>query len=360
MTTVPVHGLTAEVVVERGTFRLDATLDAPAGGVVAVLGPNGSGKSTLLAALAGLLPLGAGRIELDGAVLDDGGDTFVAPRRRRIGLMFQDYLLFPHLSVVDNVAFGPRSQGRSRADARTTATEALRQLRIEDLANRRPASLSGGQAQRVALARALAAEPGLLLMDEPLAALDVGTRREVRTELRRQLATSGVPTVLVTHDPVDAMVLADQLVVVESGRVVQRGTPSEVARRPASEYVGALVGLTLLRGDATDGTVALASGGQLQIAERSLSGAVLVAVRPESVGVHREHPEGSARNVWRGKIVDVTDLHGRIRLDVVGPPDIAVDVTAAAVAELALTHGADVWLSLKATEPDVYADPSGS
>ena len=360
MRKVPGRGLIAEVVVERGSFRLDVAFGAPTGGVVAILGPNGSGKSTLLAVLAGLLPLGAGRIVLDGDVLDDGEDTFVAPQRRRIGLMFQDYLLFPHLSVVDNVAFGPRSQGRPRADARAAATDVLRQLRIEDLASRRPASLSGGQAQRVALARALAAEPGLLLMDEPLAALDVGTRREVRTELRRQLAASGVPTVLVTHDPVDAMVLADQLVVIEAGRVVQRGTPGEVARRPASEYVGALVGLTLLRGEAMDGTVQLFGGGQLQIADRSLRGVVLVAVRPESIGVHQEHPQGSARNVWRGTIADVTDLHGRIRLDVVGPPDVAVDVTAAAVAELELASGVDVWLSLKATEPDVYTDPTGS
>ena len=353
-------GLTAHVELERGSFHLEVSLVAPPGAVVAVLGPNGSGKSTLLAALAGLIPLSAGSIALDEDVWDDADAHFVAPRERRVSLMFQDYLLFPHLSVADNVAFGPRSQGRSRRESRSVALDALTRLHLADLANRRPSTLSGGQAQRVALARALAADPRLLLVDEPLAALDAGTRRTVRSELRRQLATAGVPTVLVTHDPVDAMVVADQLVVLEAGRVVQRGTPSEVARRPASDYVGALVGVTLLRGDADNGTVALSRGGQLQIVDRSLRGAVLVAVRPESVGVHRERPEGSARNVWRGRVTDVTDLHGRIRLDVVGPPDVAVDVTAAAVAELGLTHGAEVWLSLKATEPDVYADPSGS
>jgi molybdate transport system ATP-binding protein len=351
-------GLTGRVQVERAAFRLDVELTAPPGAVLALLGPNGSGKSTLLSAVAGLIPLSGGHLELDGVVLDDAGNRFVSPQRRRVGLMFQDYLLFPHLSVVDNVGFGPRSLGSSRAQSRETARQMLRRLRIEDLAQRKPGSLSGGQAQRVALARALACDPQLLLMDEPLAALDAGTRREVRSELRRHLSAIGVTTVMVTHDPVDAMVLADHLVVLEAGRVVQRGTPSEVARRPASDYVGALVGMTLLRGTATDGTVNLTGGAQLQIVDHTLSGPVLVAVRPESVGVHRDRPEGSPRNVWRGVIADLTDLHGRVRLDVLGPPDVAVDVTAAAVADLRLAVGAQVWLSLKATEPAVYADPA--
>ncbi len=354
----PTSGLSGRVQVERGAFQLDVELTASAGGVLALLGPNGSGKSTLLLAVAGLVPLSGGHLELDGVVLDDAGGRFVRPQRRRVGLMFQDYLLFPYLNVIDNVAFGPRSLGSSRTNAREAAHETLRLLRIDDLAQRKPESLSGGQAQRVALARALAADPKLLLMDEPLAALDAGTRREVRAELRRHLSVVGVATIMVTHDPVDAMVLADHLVVLEAGRVVQRGTPSEVARRPASDYVGALVGLTLLRGTANDGTVSLTDGAHLQIADDTLSGSVLVAVRPESVGVHRDRPEGSARNVWRGVIADITDLHGRVRLDVLGPPDVAVDVTAAAVADLHLAVGADVWLSLKATEPAVYADPT--
>jgi molybdate transport system ATP-binding protein len=351
-------GLVAHVVVDRGDFRLDAQVSAPVGSVVALLGPNGSGKSTLLSALAGLIPLASGRIDLDGVLLDDSASKAVPAQQRRVTLMFQDYLLFPHLNVVENVAFGPRSQGIARADARKRAHEVLDSLQIADLALRRPATLSGGQAQRVALARALAADPRLLLMDEPLAALDAASKKQVRAELRRQLIGLGVPTVLVTHDPVDAMVLADHLLVLEAGRVVQRGTPADVARHPASDYVGALVGLTLLRGQATDGSVTLDNGGVLHVADVTLSGRVLVAVRPESVSVHRLAPEGSPRNVWHGTVADVTDLHGRVRLDVVGPPDLAVDVTAAAVADLQLRPGSAVWLSLKATDLEVYPAPT--
>jgi molybdate transport system ATP-binding protein len=360
VTSAASPGLVARVVVERDSFLLDADLAAPVGSVVALLGPNGSGKSTLLSALAGLVPLSSGRIVLDGTVLDDGATTTVPAQQRRVALMFQDYLLFPHLSVLDNVAFGPRSQGVSRARARDQAQAVLESLQLADLAQRRPGTLSGGQAQRVALARALASDPRLLLMDEPLAALDAASKKQVRAELRRRLVALGVPTVVVTHDPVDAMVLADQLLVLEGGRVVQRGTPGDVARHPASDYVGALVGLTLLRGRAFDGLVTLDNGGVLRIADASLSGGVLVAVRPESVSVHRLPPEGSPRNVWQGTVADVTDLHGRMRLDVVGPPDLAVDVTPAAVADLQLRPGSDVWLSLKATELEVYPATSGN
>ena len=240
--------------VARDSFTLDASISAAPGEVLAVLGPNGAGKSTLLRAVAGLLSIDSGRLELDGAVLDDPATgVFVVPERRRLGVVFQDHRLFPHLRVLDNVAFGPRSQGVPRAEARASAARWLSRLGIADLARRRPARLSGGQAQRVALARALACEPAALLLDEPLAALDVQTRAEVQGELREHLDGFAGPTLLVTHDPIEALLLATRIVVLEQGRVAQQGTPAEITSRPATPYVARLVGMNLYAGHAAGG-----------------------------------------------------------------------------------------------------------
>ena len=239
-------GLDASFTVERGGFALSIDLAVPRGQVTAIVGPNGAGKTTALRTIAGLLPPRSGHIRSAGRVLDDvATGVHVPPARRGIGVVFQDYLLFPHLSTLDNVAFGPLASGRSRDRASATAQLWLDRLAIGDLAAARPGALSGGQAQRVALARALALEPGLLLLDEPLAALDASTRLEIRTGLTEQLRDYGGSTVLVTHDPVDALTLADHVVVLERGRVVQRGTPSAVASAPRTEYVADLLGLNL-------------------------------------------------------------------------------------------------------------------
>jgi len=239
-------GLRAHVVVDRGPFALDVALDVAPGEVVGVLGPNGAGKSSLLAALAGLLPLRDGRIMLDDEVLDDpAADRFVEPRRRPVGLVFQDYLLFGTMSVRDNVAFGLRARRlASRRAAHDAADAWLDRMGLSGYGPRRPATLSGGQAQRVALARALATGPRLLLLDEPLAALDATTRVDLRTFLRATLPATGAAVLVVTHDPTDAAALADRLIVLGSGTVDAAGTPAGLAENPPTPYIAQLFGTT--------------------------------------------------------------------------------------------------------------------
>ena len=294
-------GLDARLVVRRDRFDLDLDLQVAPGSVVALLGPNGAGKSTALRALAGLLRMPAGHVRLGDRVLDADGRT-TPTDRRRVGMVFQDYLLFPHLSAADNVAFGLRSRGTPRRAAHRAAVDWLDRVGLAGLERVKPQALSGGQSQRVALARALATGPDLLLLDEPLSALDASTKLEVRTGLRRHLRDYPGCTVLVTHDALDAMVLADHLVVIEDGRVVQSGTPAEVARSPRTDYVARLVGLNLYEGfaGASPTTVKLDGGGLLQVAH-PVKGAVFVAFSPSAVSLHSRRPEGSARNVWQGR-----------------------------------------------------------
>jgi molybdate transport system ATP-binding protein len=355
VTTGHAGGLVVDAEVSRGGFTLAVALAAAPGQVLGVLGPNGSGKSTLLNALAGLIPVAAGRIVLAGRVLDDAGTgTFVEVASRPVGFVFQDYRLFPHLSVAQNVAFSPLVRGAGRQAARAAAGEWLGRLGLADLAGRKPGSLSGGQAQRVALARALAGQPQLLLLDEPLSALDAGTRFDVQAELRSHLSEFTGPCLLVTHDPLEALVLADRLLVLEAGRIVQEGTPAQVARQPATQYVAKLVGLNLYLGRADGAAVTLAGGGGFVVPDHGQHGEVLVAVRPSSVVVSSRPAEGSARNAWPARVTGLTLLADRVRLDLDGQPPALVDVTPAAVAELALSRGSQVWLSVKATDLEVY------
>ena len=344
--------LNADVTTSVGNFELSVQLSAPAGSVVAVLGPNGAGKSTLLRALAGLTALQAGVITLDGRVLDDAAGTFVPPEDRGVGVVFQDYLLFDHLSVLENVAFGPRSTGASKAAARTLAASWLERVGLSGRATAKPRLLSGGQAQRVALARALATNPQLLLLDEPLAALDVGTRADVRRNLRSHLQQFAGTTVIVTHDPLDALVLADQIVVIEAGRVSQAGPIAEVTSRPRSEYVAQLIGTNLLQGEANGHDLHVADA-HLTIADHHV-GPVYATISPSAVALHRSAPSGSPRNQWLATIASIDLLGDRVRVALAGPLDLVAEITPGAAAELGLQEGNDVWAAVKATEINVY------
>jgi molybdate transport system ATP-binding protein len=346
--------LDARVALTLGKLRLEVEIAVATGELVVLLGPNGAGKTTLLRALAGLVAVEQGRVVLDEVVLEDTEAAVRVPTERRpIGFVFQDYLLFPHLSAIENVAFGLRARGVPRAEARHRAAAWLERVGLADHAGSRPAALSGGQAQRVALARAMVADPRLLLLDEPLAALDAATRSEVRRDLRRHLASFDGTRLLVTHDPLEAMTMADRLVVLEDGHVTQTGTPAQVSAQPRSRYIAELVGVNLFRGQAAGHTVELDGGGAL-VAADGYHGEVFAAVHPHAVALHRRAPEGTPRNVWTGTAETLEVVGDRVRVRVAGQVPVIAEVTPAAASELRLADGGPVWASVKATEVSVY------
>ena len=354
-------GLRAELFVRRSaSFALEAELELPPGRTVALLGPNGAGKSTAVAAIAGLRPIDRGRIELAGGVLDDpDAGIFVPPEERRVGVVFQDYLLFPHLSALANVAFGLRSRGVGREEARDRARSWLGRVGLEGLADRRPSDLSGGQAQRVALARALAPEPELLLLDEPLSALDVSTRARLRRRLGEHLDAFAGPRLLITHEPTEAFLLAEEICVLEDGRISQSGTADEIRLRPRTRYAADLAGANLLEGTVANGEAEV-GGHRLQLADHGVTGDVLLTIPPTAVTVHRGPPEGSQRNAWRTKVERLERLGDRVRLRVGAPLPLTVEVTRASTDELGLAVGEQVWVAVKATEIGVQAEDGGS
>jgi len=346
--------LEVEAVVALDTFTLDVELSVDGHHTVAVVGPNGAGKTTLLRALAGLRALTAGRIALDGVVLDDpDAGVYVAPEHRPIGVVFQDHRLFPHLDVLANVSFGLRCRGWKRHAAERIAAQWLERVGLADRARALPRELSGGQAQRVATARAFAGDPRLLLLDEPLAALDALTRNEVRRQLVHHLTSFAGVRVLVTHDPLDAAILADTIVVLERGRVAQIGTPADITARPRTAWVAQLIGTNLYRGNLEGNVIALEGGAVLVVPEAG-RGPVFATVPPRAVVVHRDEPEGSARNSWAGVVEVIEPLGDRCRLTVVGTPSITAEISGAALAAMALVPGMVVWVAVKATEIEVY------
>ena len=347
--------LSAQISLRLGTLDLHADLDVRPGELLALLGPNGAGKSTVLRCLAGLAPVGAGRIAIDDIVVDDPStDTFIEPDERPVGFVFQNYLLFEHMSVLENVAFGLRARQMPKADAHRIAYEWLERVGLVNYAAQRPRSLSGGQAQRAALARALATTPRVLLLDEPLAALDAGTRSDVRRDLRHHLATFPGIRILVTHDPVDAYALADRVAILDEGRIVQVGTLADVTAHPRSRYVADLVGVNLVTGTVADGVLTTATGAHVVIAD-ALPGTSFAVIRPSSIALVREPASGSsARNTWHGMITDIDRLGDRVRVGVAGPLPLTAEITVEALDALSLRPGDEIYASTKATDINVY------
>jgi molybdate transport system ATP-binding protein len=361
------RGLWADIELRRTEFTLRAKLDVQPGEVVAVLGPNGAGKSTLLSVLSGGLRPDYGRVALAGRVwLDTDRGIRIPTHRRGVGLLTQNALLFPYLSVLDNVAFGPRASGARKPAARRVAERWLSEVDGLDLAARKPGQLSGGQAQRVALARALAAEPELLLLDEPFAALDIDATPAVRGLLHRVLGRQERPTVLVTHDVLDAVVLADRVLVLSNGQVVEQGPTREVLARPRAAFTARIAGLNLIPGVVSHvdsgphkgiafGDTVISGGIVEEVAESEPAVAVFA---PSAVAVHRERPHGSPRNAVAVRLTGIEPRGEVVRLraephasDVPGADvALAADVTPAAVADLGLMTGDEVWFVVKATE----------
>ena len=343
------------VVADRG-FTVDLTVEA--GEQLAVLGPNGAGKSTLLGLLAGTIRPDSGRAELGGRVLfDTATRTWLPPHARGVALLAQDPLLFPHLSVLENVAFGPRVNGAGRAEARARAEHWLAEVDVAEFATRRATELSGGQAQRVAIARALATEPELLLLDEPLAALDVSVAPAIRRLLARVLAER--TTLVVTHDLLDALLLSGRAVVLAEGAAVEDGPTEEVLQRPRTAFAARLSELNLVRGTADAEGVRLGNDLVLQglAAEPLVPGEPAVAAfAPSAVSVYLEAPQGSPRNLIRATVAEVEQRGGivRIRADDHHHHNLAADVTPHAAAELDLYPGRPVVFSLKATAVTLY------
>ncbi|MCB0874804.1 MAG: ABC transporter ATP-binding protein [Solirubrobacterales bacterium] len=346
--------LTAELVKARGAFRLDAGLEVGRGERLALVGPSGSGKSTLLRLIAGLLDPDAGLISLGGEPwFDSGAGKNVPAERRGIGFVFQDYALFPHMAAWRNVAYGLPGRRRSR---RAAAVAGLGRLGLADRSEAVPADLSGGERQRVALARALAAEPRLLLLDEPLSALDARTRAAAARELASVLDTAAVPAIVVTHDFAEAAQLADSVAVLDRGRIIQRGSPAELAAAPASGLVADLAGATVLDGVAAPGEggltrVELTGGGTIYSTEEA-SGPVSAGVFPWEIAIDpagAPAPAGSALNRLAGEVTGVTEFGNRARIGLAVPQPLAAEVTAASIERLGLGPGTPVIASWKAT-----------
>jgi len=347
-----------------GDLVIEGALEALSGETLVLVGESGSGKTTALRVLAGLLLPQEGKIELDGEVyLDTQHKLFVPPEKRSIGYVAQDYALFPHLTAIENVAFGLRASGIADATARRRAGAMLERLDIVELCGRRPSKISGGQRQRVALARALVMEPRLLLLDEPLAALDLTTRRGVRTELAKLLAALPCITVYVTHSPAEALVFGDLVAVMESGVVRQMGTRDDLLRHPRSAYVAEFLGLNLFTGrvkaHTEDGLVIVGvEGGDLYLVQPADVGETIhVVVDPREVVVSTDPPLGSARNVFVGPVEELVPeppAGERLRVSIGSKPPMVAEITRGSALIMKLAPGRIAYASFKATGARVF------
>jgi molybdate transport system ATP-binding protein len=347
--------LHARVRTQLGTLHLECDISVDANMTVAILGPNGAGKTTLLRAVAGLVAVDEGRIEVDEAVFEDTATgTWLTPEARRVGFVFQDHGLFPHLSVLDNVAFGLRARGMDRRTANAKAGAWLERVDLAKYASSRPSALSGGQSQRAALARVLVTDPQALLLDEPLAAVDASARLELRRALREHLSTFAGVRLIVTHDPLEAASLAERVVVLEDGRVTQEGTFTEVSTRPRSAWIARMAGLNLLRGAVSSDAMLLDDGPTLTVAT-DVRGPALATIQPRAIALYRSAPEGSPRNVLRCTVDGVDPEGDRWRIRLTGAFPLVAEVTPGAAADLHLAEGGEVFAVIKATEIDVYS-----
>lgn len=335
---------------------VDLAVDVESGGVLAVLGPNGAGKSTLLNLVAGLLRPDTGRVTLGDRVLSDTATGVdVPPHRRSVAMLAQEALLFPHLTAVANVAFAPRSTGTRRGQAHREAMRWLEAVDATEFADRRPHELSGGQAQRVAIARALAARPHLLMLDEPMSALDVTAAPAIRSLLRRILREQDRTALVVTHDPLDVLALADRVAVVDGGSVVETGSVREVLTRPRSAFAARIAGVNLVAGtvvaDGLDTGLGVVHG---TVDEGCRPGERAVAVfSPVAVAVYADEPHGSPRNSFRVTVADLEARGATVLVRAAGF-GLAAEITAAAVADLVLAPGSPVWFVVKATEVGIH------
>lgn len=358
-------GLDCAVAARAGALELHAALHAEPGRPLALIGANAAGKTTLLRCLAGLHRPDRGRIALDGDTwFDAAAHVDRPPHRRDVGVVPQHGVLFPHLDVAANVAYGLQAARLSRDQKRKRTADALERFGLIPLVHRRPESLSGGERQRVALARATVLDPALLLLDEPLSALDAASRVAVRASLRELLRSRDACTVLVTHDARDALELAADAAVLEDGSVVQQGTPAELAQRPRSAPVAALMGQNWLPGRAAarDGAVWTVEAGSLRVAAvadaaepPALGAPAFVLVDPRDVTLHREHPEGSAQNVVHAAVASVVDIGGPLRVTLDCHPPLFAEITRRAADALPVAPGAPIWASFKATAARAFS-----
>jgi len=359
----PVTASTSSAVTMRASVaarHFDVELELEPGERVALLGPNGAGKSTLLSVLAGVLRPDAGRATIDGRTLFDlGGGTqrWLAPWNRGVSLLAQDPLLFPHLTVLDNVAFGPRSSGQRTPAARETARRWLDEVGAAEFAARKPAQLSGGQAQRVAIARALAADPRLLLLDEPLASLDVGAAPLLRRVLRRVLADRSA--VIVTHDLLDALLLSHTIVVMEGGRIVESGPTAEVLRHPRTPFTARIAGLNMISGTSEDDAVRQPNAQLFFGVHRTpvaTGEPAIAAFSPTAVAIFTETPHSSARNILPVTISELEprDEQVRVRSTTADGATFNADVIAQTIGDLDLYPGRTVYYAVKATAVTIY------
>lgn len=347
----PRGDLVANIRVTRASgFSVDIQLTVSAGQTVALLGPNGAGKSTIVSALAGLEPLTNGSVTLGARVLENtANNTYVPSAERELGIVFQDALLFPHLNVYDNIAFGLVSRKQSPTQVASRVQEWTVRLDLDALTLRKPAQLSGGEAQRVAIARALITEPALLILDEPLAAIDASKRPRVRRVLSEYLAASAGPAIVITHDPAEAFLLADRVVIVEDGVVTHDGSAESIRLAPRTQYAADLAGVNFAIGDAAHGVITVQSH-DLHVADTTMSGAIMVNIHPRAIMLHRHQPEGSARNVWETTVERIEHLGHTVRVATSAPLPLVAEVTAAGAADIGLVVGHRVWVSIKATE----------